>query len=336
MEAFSEYPHIANSYADKFLTKCREVVLPGIQWVMTEKIHGCNFSFHTDGTRVRVARRSAFLGDTDEFHNSHLIKAKYEDAVKALHAAIGVPGAIAVYGELYGGGYPHATVKALPGVKPIQKGLFYAPDIHFMAFDIVLLTSGAYLPWDQAQALSAQCGIPFTPLLQQGSLDELLAFDVETFETRIPPALGLPPLPHMTCIAEGVVIRPMADLRFADNTRVIIKVKSAKFREVTKDVGKEAREQVPVLTIANPAAYVNEARLRAVLSKRLEQKFAHRGHVFELVAPLLADVMEELFREAPSVAALPAAELRALKKELADATKALLATHADALIADTF
>jgi hypothetical protein len=26
MEAFSEYPHIANSHADKFLSKCRSVV----------------------------------------------------------------------------------------------------------------------------------------------------------------------------------------------------------------------------------------------------------------------------------------------------------------------
>jgi hypothetical protein len=183
MEAFSEYPHIANSHADKFLSKCRSVVPADAQWVMTEKIHGCNFSFHTDGTRVRVARRSAFLGD---------------------------------------------------------------------------------------------------------------------------------------------------------NARVIIKVKSKNFREVTKDVGKEAREQVASLPIANPAAYVNEARLRTVLSKRLDQKFAHRGHVFELVGPLLADVMEELIRETPLVAALPAGELRALKNELAGAIKALLTTHADALIADTF
>lgn len=334
MEASTGYPSILNHYAESFVDKVKMGVPKDAVWVMTEKIHGANFSFHTDGKSVKVARRSAFLSDQDKFHGSHLFKARYENAVLALHADLGGQSDVVVYGELYGGGYPHKDVKPVRDAKLVQKGLYYAPDLHFTAFDVLTLANGEFLAWDRAAALCVTHGIPFTPLLQQGSLDELLAFNVDTFETRIPDTLALPPLSMDQRIAEGVVIRPLYNFRLFDGQRPLIKKKSKRFREMT---GKKARNGNTASAVHTGSAnYATEARLRSLLSKGVERQFAHRGHVFELVEPLLVDIIDEMTREQPDLVSLSRADMRLLKNDVADTIKALLQKHADALIAGTF
>jgi len=39
-------------------------------------------------------------------------------------------------GELFGGAYPHKDVPANPKVKPVQTGIWYSPNIEFIAFDL--------------------------------------------------------------------------------------------------------------------------------------------------------------------------------------------------------
>ena len=41
---------------------------------------------------------------------------------------------IIIYGELFGGIYPDINT----GFKPVQKGIYYSPSIHFIAFDIYI------------------------------------------------------------------------------------------------------------------------------------------------------------------------------------------------------
>merc|ERR1712048_462441 len=100
---------------------------------------------------------------------------------------------------------------------PVQIGVWYAPDLHFMAFDVAADVSGQrlYLDFADARDICTRCGLFFVEPLRMGTLEECLDFDIE-FETTIPLRLGLPPLPPgaggaATNLAEGVVIRPQKE-----------------------------------------------------------------------------------------------------------------------------
>lgn len=349
---FKKYPNITNSYAESFISNCRRIVPPTEVWVMTEKIHGSNFAFYTDGQEVRLATRNAFLAETERFHGSDRIFDQYKQAVLDLHQSLALPKPIAVYGELFGGSYPHPEVKAIDGVKPVQKGVYYSPDYCFMAFDVAIFPlppteegegeagEPTFLSWDLAFTLCTKSGLPFTPALRQGTLDELLTcLDLNTFQTHIPNLLGLPPLLSKTAgssnIAEGVVIRPMNDYRQRNRQRLMIKMKSEKFREKTPRSGGAPASTMEVAI--DPAPYVNEARLHALLSKDSERTFTHPGDVIKALRdPFVMDIVEELDREHPLMASLNKFEKRALKKKIVYEVKGFLMTHANALIQGTF
>merc|ERR1712232_114704 len=117
---------------------------------------------------------------------------------------------VIVYGEYFGGWYPHAEVKQEgPGAgAPVQEGVVaYAPAHHFYAFDVC--TDGTYLDFDVASGFLQRAGFPFfaKPIVE-GSFEACVAFDVESFKTTIPALLGLPPCEPYD-VAEGIVIRPM-------------------------------------------------------------------------------------------------------------------------------
>ena len=111
--AFTEYQKMENSFAKLTVTKEAEKA----KWGVFEKIHGANFSFHVvleeNGNKtVKVARRRAFLSDTENFFN-HLnadfmkttpdkMKQVYEDVVKQMPADKDIK-SVAVWGEIFGG-----------------------------------------------------------------------------------------------------------------------------------------------------------------------------------------------------------------------------------------
>ena len=77
------------------------------------------------------------------------IKAKYPEVTQ-----------ISVFGEMFGGLYPHDGVKARQKVSLIQKCICYTPDHEFYGFDIYLFTeeSGRFLPVDEVNELFEDCG----------------------------------------------------------------------------------------------------------------------------------------------------------------------------------
>ena len=345
---FHAYPSIPNAHAHAFVDTCRRAVPPDEQWLLVEKIHGCNFALYAlgeDSQCVRAARRGGFLDDRDVFHGANVILNQYTPALRALHRALGGGAAnvLSVHGELFGGLYPHDQVPQPPAtakarVKPVQKGVYYAPDHRFMAFDVAW--NGVFLPWHDAQRQCAQAGLPFTPLVQVGSLDTLLAFNVDAFETQVPAALGLPRMADATKrVAEGVVLRPARE--FAIPTlngpqRALIKLKAKAFREVTGDVASNKEEVSVAAATLDPTPYVNDARLRALLSKEEPRTFKHKGDVFALLHPLIADIDEELQREHPGMAEDNARDRRALRRVIGDAVEAYLASKVAALVDGTF
>jgi Rnl2 family RNA ligase len=193
------------------------------EFVALEKVHGSNFAFETDGRAVTYFSRNRSLEVQERFVGTTVpaeTMGRYHGPVKqAFHlcsVAMGGgdsprrPKSVIIYGEYFGGWYPHKDVKQEgPGAgAPVQKGIVaYAPGHHFFAFDVCI--DGAFLDYDAAQDLLQRAGFPLvaSPIVR-GTFDDCMRFDVDSFHTTIPGLLGLPPCQSFST-AEGLVIRPV-------------------------------------------------------------------------------------------------------------------------------
>lgn len=64
---FSKYSSIENSYREKNIIKIESNTSPNLVWVGSEKIHGANFSFITNGIDVVCGKRSGFISKEESF-----------------------------------------------------------------------------------------------------------------------------------------------------------------------------------------------------------------------------------------------------------------------------
>lgn len=159
MTKIRKYNEIENAHNLTKVAAIRESGYEG-KWCLTEKIHGTNFSIRINLNDMSVffCNRTAVVGDN--FYN-HLhvvnenIKPDYDRLVKNLKEIYGDSldeyHQVAVFGELFGGFYPHPEVQACPRAKKVQKGIWYTPDNEFMAFDIGLLR-----PWRDEEKASVE------------------------------------------------------------------------------------------------------------------------------------------------------------------------------------
>lgn len=188
------------------------------RWVVTEKIHGANFCFVVEGDTVRCANRRALLAESDSFFGFQRVRDALQEQVREVAARVckACPNTIRVflYGELFGGGYPHAEVSSVSGVQPVQTGVWYAPDIRFAAFDLRIESktdSHIYMDFEEAIAYWEQVGLFHTAPVHIGSYESATAYPVR-FDSTIPSRLGLPTLPVGTNLAEGVVLKPLREI----------------------------------------------------------------------------------------------------------------------------
>src|SRR5262249_15141114 len=162
--------------------------------------------------------------DDGPFFGWQLLRDRLTAAARAALAGRGT--AVRLYGELYGGAYPHPGVPRVPGITAVQTGVWYSPDPRFALFDVLVTDGGegVCLPYAQVREVAAATGLDVVPLLRRGRLSDLDAVPTR-FVTTVPTALGLPSLPDN--FAEGVVIR--ADLALPPARRPIVKRKIAEF-----------------------------------------------------------------------------------------------------------
>ena len=152
----------------------------------------------------------------------------------APYATVGAPGIVRLYGELFGGAYPHPSVIRVPGASPVQTGIWYAPDIRFVLFDIIIGSDAGeadeFLSHAEVETLGAAHSLLVVPLLGRGQRQALEGLPVR-FPTRIPACLGLPSLPDN--MAEGLVMKP--DARALATARFVVKRKIQEFDEARFD-----------------------------------------------------------------------------------------------------
>lgn len=218
-------------------------------WVVTEKVHGSNFSFvcfppedAKSPPTVRCAKREEFLDeksdeDNTSFFGFRKVKNRYQAAAEQAFTSVvkqfasNDPSATAsgdvvrltIYGELFGGIFP-----GLPSppdvIAPVQEGVYYHPDLDYMAFGATVMlrpvqnggkqaettVTEVELDFLPAMAMLQRCGFFTAEALNVGSFTDCCNFDLN-FTTTIPGRLGVAPQARAKIaamnLAEGIVCR---------------------------------------------------------------------------------------------------------------------------------
>lgn len=256
-------------------------------WVALEKIHGAQLVIEATAAAVRFAKRKAWLGDDEPFFGWQLLRAPLVALAGAARARVGAP-RLVLYGELYGGAYPHPAVPDL-GLAPVQTGIWYAPDLRWNVFELRVMGDGRdeFLGFTEASALAAAVGLELPPVLGRGRRTELEALS-ERFPTRVPASLGLPALGPAN-LAEGLVLKP--DRTMPAERYTAVKRKIAEMREDRFDGSAPWDPDRPVdrarLT-AWAVRLTNGPRLASAASK--VGRHDPRALVDEVVLDVLADL----------------------------------------------
>jgi Rnl2 family RNA ligase len=282
-----------NEYQSLDLVKNKEKIVKQFKshdtkWVAMEKIHGSNFSFITDGNIISCGRRNSLLAEHESFYNYQVVREKYRQSILQLHQLL-APHVLddddddnssgtfvmTVYGELFGGIYPHEQVEDL-GYLHIQKGVYYCPQIEFSAFDISVTLNNQTTKWVNYHVcmdLFEKTGLFHSQPVAIGTLKEVLDYNISANST-IPSRLGLPPLQKNQM--EGIVVKSVEPIYTGRHQiRAIFKLKNRKFEEVnpkpakTKyETAKEEKQAKEDLAFSELQRYINnDNRVNSVGSK---------------------------------------------------------------------
>ena len=325
MLEFKKYSSIENSFNREFMEMVMAEMPADLKYVVQEKVHGANTSFLCDGNDVKFAKRTSVLSEGENFYEYDELLKTYKKRVLNLFGKVKVRYPkithISVFGEMFGGRYPHDDVKVSHKLSLIQKGVCYTPEHEFYGFDIYIFDdeNNRFLPVDEVNELFESEGFFYAKTLFKGTLAECLKYP-NAFESKIAEWLGLPTIEDNIC--EGVVIRPVVPMYLRDGSRVLIKNKNERFSEKKsiKTRNKLFAEPVPYsealkTLLQEVDVYVTENRLDNVVSHIGEVHFPKDfGKVMGLFSK---DVLDDFLKEHGSAyTALDKCEQKSLNKEL--------------------
>ena len=325
---FQKYPSIENSYRKEFIQHVIDENKTDGLWVVTEKIHGANFSFWCNKREVRMAKRSCLLPDDANFYGSQKVWKELASKVMNLFLLINGynmerlpkemrkkhnPENIAVFGEIFGGNYPHPKVEADPGARQVQKGIYYCPDNQFLIFDLMI--DSKFVSFAEIQVYCEAVGLPYIKALATGTFEECLKHK-NKFSSTIHKYYHLPKIKDNIC--EGIVIRPNKPKFLYRGSRVMLKSKNAKWSE---KVG--ARRSATPISISEEGekvkeeirSMITENRYNSVVSKIGE---VTAGHFGEIMKDFSKDILDEAYKSelAYQFNALDKNEQKIIKKSM--------------------
>ncbi|NIM13439.1 MAG: RNA ligase, Rnl2 family [Candidatus Aminicenantes bacterium] len=299
-----KYASIENTYRKEFLDMVKEENKNGGEWVVTEKVHGGQLSIYYDGSEIKASTRTAFLTEDIDFFNWQKVLADNQDKVKKLYDILKSKNKdismVIVYGELFGGSYPHPEVPKVKTAKRLQKGVHYHPDNLLYVFDIRV--DDRYLSVDECSELFEKAGLFYAKPVFRGTLEECLNHS-NRFPSQVSQWLGLPAIEDN--IAEGVVIKPVEPSFLKIGARVILKSKNEKFeeRKAKKKRPIKQKEEIPLSEtgerlLQELEALVTENRLQNVLSKRGQMPYPVPKNYFgEVMKEFSHDIWEEFNKD---------------------------------------
>lgn len=185
---------ILGQYADPAFEYLKDAL-----WDGTEKIDGTNIRVTWDGAAV------TFGGKTDNAQIPAKLVTVLQEMFKPelLLRVLGEKGGVTLYGEGYGSG--------------IQTGGNYRPDQSLILFDIAV--GGVFWERLKVQDTAKALGILFVPVLGTETLAGWLDIARNGFKSNL----------NLHAQAEGVVLRPVVELRTRLGARVITKLKHKDF-----------------------------------------------------------------------------------------------------------
>jgi len=332
---FKKYSSIENSYQNDFINSIIEQGFGDLDYVVQEKVHGANLSFITDGQNILSAKRTELILENEQFFNSRLVQDNYQDKILALHAAVLKQfdtKTITIFGEIFGGGYPHPSIPKDGNAKLVQRGIYYCPTNDFFAFDI-LLDNEKYLDVETASQLFERFDFVYAKPLFKGFLKECLAFSNE-FKTTIPSEYSLPQLDGNIC--EGIVIRPIQPSYLQTGSRVLIKNKNEKWAENNNYIDKAILSKLlHEKDLSEEAGFLCEEVYKLITQNRLTNLISkigevnHKKDLGRLLGLYNKDALTDFFKTYKE-------RYDSLEKHESKAVNKFLNKHAGQLINDYF
>lgn len=277
---FKKYNSIENSYQDDFISSIIEQGYGDLEYIVQEKVHGANLSFITDGQNILSAKRTDLILESEQFFNSKFVQDNYKDKIFALHTGITKQfdiKTVTIFGEIFGGAYPHPDIAKDDNAKLVQRGIYYCPTNDFFAFDI-LLDNEKFLDVETTSKLLDEFGFIYAKTLFKGSLKDCLAFSNE-FKTTIPSEFGLPELEGNIC--EGVVIRPIQPSFLRTGSRILIKNKNEKWAENNNYIDKAILSKLlhEGEELSEEASFLCEEMYKLITQNRLTNLISKIGEI---------------------------------------------------------
>lgn len=129
---FEKYQSLVNESMKNVGDYLRDPMIMAAPAVVTEKIHGANFSVYLKKGAINFASRSQMLCPETNFMNCHrYFTPEKVQSLIALWDALPVSdhSEIRFIGEIYGG-------LDIAGIKPVQREVHYSGDIGFRVFQV--------------------------------------------------------------------------------------------------------------------------------------------------------------------------------------------------------
>jgi Rnl2 family RNA ligase len=258
-----------------------------------------------DGTTFHCGKRKEVLENNENFFGHKSTLPSLEDKIKVLFSQLDDVVAVYVYGELFGGGYPHDEVAAIPDIHPVQTGIWYSPKIEFYAFDIQIQdiqNEKDYLNYSKCIDLFKFCGILYAEPLFIGKYEECLNYAFQ-FESTIPKKLGYPEIKGNK--AEGIVIKPLQTM-WAEGkkgkTRVILKIKPEEFQEKQYHQALKWPDKKESIFETNDYDLLSYEMYPFITDQRINNTISkigtiNRSNADKLVTMFVSDVMESFLAE---------------------------------------
>lgn len=318
---YHTYPHIENHYLSAFIEKIYRNVenADEIEWEITEKIHGTNVQIATDGVEVRIGKRSSPITEDENFYNAlNVMKFMHEPTIHLWRHLKNVhPNMVqlVLYGELFGGCYPHPDVPAVIGESKIQQGIWYSPVKSWMCFDMAIEYDNGTFEFISPSMKRWFCtthDIPHVPVL--GVVKGLkAALDwSNSMPSRVYSRFNLPEIEGNSM--EGIVMKPeFYDIEMGFD-RCIVKSKNPDFEDKKRGNKIVVPKEIPLNVqeaLDKIAPYCTKARVESAISKIGE--CTHRD-IGKVVAASSKDIVEEVQKELNVYDMLDKTEQRSVNK----------------------
>lgn len=284
MLEFKKFPSLENTYRTKEVHFVEELGYDKGQYVVTEKVHGANFSFHIfkaeDGVvNIKCAKRSGWIEEDEKFFNYKTVLEKYKDSLLSVYDSLDV-NTLSIYGEIYGGN--------------IQAGMCYCLEQDFVMFDVHV----EGVPINKLNLFDKDAeyyGLKPVPLIGvYPSLQE--ALDVQEYFTSKLKREDFNGDDKFT-ETEGIVIEPVTPCWYPNGSRVYFKKKTKRFLEKGGNKIPKPKEGLPPELegiLLQGFEYITKPRFEAVVSKIGEVSIKDIGKVTGLMTK---DILEDMRKD---------------------------------------